>query len=61
MALNIGLAIRYKLSKFFNEKNTKIDLLIYPGFHRLENESKFFFIFLVNKQLNDKERYLAAF
>jgi hypothetical protein len=43
LALNIGLAIRYRLSTCLSDKNTKIDIFIKPGCHRLEHDSNIIF------------------
>jgi metal-sulfur cluster biosynthetic enzyme len=64
LALNIGLCMRYKLKKEIEDyllatnnikflKKIKIDILLKKGSHNTEQD--------INKQLNDKERYLAAF
>jgi metal-sulfur cluster biosynthetic enzyme len=60
-AVNIGLCMRYKLmlelknylKNFRFRINFKIEILLKSGTHKSEQE--------INKQLNDKERYLAAF
>lgn len=64
LALNIGLLIRNKLREeipYVTKDKFKIDIIVKKGTHSNENESKIILLNnLVNKQLNDKERYLAA-
>ncbi|RHY15741.1 hypothetical protein DYB25_000507, partial [Aphanomyces astaci] len=73
MATLIGLCIRVKLLRSL-PKRFKVDIRITPGAHITENASKqsnthmlinlhnltFIPIYVVNKQLNDKERVAAA-
>ena len=51
MATLIGLMIRVKLHRGLPD-NYKVDINIEKGKHQTEND--------INKQLNDKERVLAA-
>ncbi|KAF2073948.1 hypothetical protein CYY_004735 [Polysphondylium violaceum] len=51
LAPTIGLCIREKLNLLLPKKS-KIEILIKPGTHQTEDT--------INKQVNDKERYIAA-
>ena len=66
MATLIGLSIRVKLLRSLSPR-FKVDVYIREGTHQSEqagmyflNDVKAFVKFVVNKQLNDKERVAAA-
>ena len=57
----IGLTIRHKLDLEYKKiSNLKINLKIKPNTHKEEKDSNILKLLLVSKQINDKERYLAA-
>ena len=57
-ANNIGLSILYKIQNDLNDVNMKLDIILEKGSHLTKDMSK---IYLVDKQINDKERVAAAF
>ena len=63
LVLNIGLCIRYKLIRELDKDKfdqLKIDILLKEGFHDNKVNGIFLILIKVDRQVNDKERYLAA-
>ena len=57
-ANNIGLCMLYKIKNELADVNMKVDVILKEGAHLTKPESKHY---LVDKQINDKERVAAAF
>ena len=57
-ANNIALSIMYKIKQDLSDINMKVSIILKEGSHLTKPESKFY---LVDKQINDKERVAAAF
>lgn len=54
-----GVDLRLKLTREFSRPDAKIRITVAEGKHNLKRESKAGFM-IVDKQVNDKERVLAA-
>jgi metal-sulfur cluster biosynthetic enzyme len=57
-ANNIGLSIIYKIQQDLSDLNIKLEILLKDGSHLNKLDSK---AYVVDKQVNDKERVAAAF